>query len=75
MVMPALTDAHVHLIGSRNADPGKRLLEPSKLRTIRTVPDVKTLLEWGFTAVRDLEAQTEYTSREQLKRLQFLGLG
>lgn len=51
------------------------MLEPSKLRTIRTVPDVKTLLEWGFTAVRDLEAQTEYTSREQLKRLQFLGLG
>lgn len=53
-VMPGLIDAHVHLIGGRSADPAKRLLEPPKLRTIRTVVDVKTLLEWGFTAVRDL---------------------
>lgn len=53
-LLPGLIDAHVHLLGWRSIDHGRFLTEPKELRTIRAVADLRTLLEHGFTAVRDL---------------------
>lgn len=52
-VMPGLIDCHVHFWGARTLDYLHRALVPDELNMIRAVKDVETLIETGFTTVRE----------------------
>jgi imidazolonepropionase-like amidohydrolase len=52
-LMPGLIDCHVHFWGARTLDYVHRALVPDELNLIRTVKDVETLIEAGFTTVRE----------------------
>ena len=54
-ILPGLIDAHVHFFG---ATKGQTLMDwalvPDSLAVLRSVKDLKTLLQSGFTSVREL---------------------
>lgn len=52
-VMPGLIDCHVHLWGARTLDYLHRALVPDELNMIRAVKDCESLIEAGFTTVRE----------------------
>jgi len=52
-VLPGLWDCHVHLLGTRSADPAALLHEPVELRAARCVADLGAALRAGFTSVRE----------------------
>lgn len=52
-LMPGLIDCHVHFWGARTLDYLHRALVPDELNLIRAVKDVETLIEAGFTTVRE----------------------
>ena len=53
-LMPGLIDAHLHLAGMRSGDMVKEhLLTPYETLVARTVTDLKSLIEAGFTTVVD----------------------
>jgi imidazolonepropionase-like amidohydrolase len=52
-IMPGLIDCHVHFWGARTLDYLHRVLVPDELNMIRAVKDVETLIEAGFTTVRE----------------------
>jgi imidazolonepropionase-like amidohydrolase len=55
VVMPGLWDCHVHFAGVREgASTQEMMLTPAPLATARAVKDAETLLQAGFTSVRDL---------------------
>jgi len=56
-VIPGLIDAHLHLKGSRSMEPFDWIRESTELATARATADVRTLLEAGFTAVRDVGSE------------------
>jgi len=56
-VTPGLIDAHLHLKGSRSMEPFDWIQESTELATARATADVRTLLEAGFTAVRDVGSE------------------
>ena len=56
-VTPGLIDAHLHLKGSRSMEPFDWIRESTELATARATADVKTLLESGFTAIRDVGSE------------------
>ncbi|ELY54185.1 amidohydrolase [Natronococcus amylolyticus DSM 10524] len=57
-VTPGLIDAHVHLQGTREMNPLVWATESSELGTARATADLRSLLEAGFTAVRDVGSST-----------------
>lgn len=57
-VTPGLIDAHLHLDGARGMDPIEWAVESSELGAARATADLRSLLEAGFTAVRDLGSTT-----------------
>ena len=57
-VIPGLIDAHLHLFGRRSMDPFDWLKESSELGTARATADLRTLLQSGFTSVRDVGSET-----------------
>jgi imidazolonepropionase-like amidohydrolase len=52
-LMPGLIDCHVHFWGARTLDYLHRALVPDELNLIHAVKDVETLIEAGFTTVRE----------------------
>lgn len=56
-VIPGLIDAHLHLKGTRSMEPFDWLQESTELNTARATADVRTLLETGFTAIRDVGSE------------------
>ena len=52
-LMPGLIDCHLHFWGARTLDYLHRAMVPDKLNLIRAVKDAESLLESGFTTVRD----------------------
>jgi imidazolonepropionase-like amidohydrolase len=56
-VIPGLIDAHLHLKGSRSMEPFDWIRESTELATARATADVRTLLEAGFTAIRDVGSE------------------
>ncbi|WP_265109560.1 metal-dependent hydrolase family protein [Halosolutus halophilus] len=56
--VPGLVDAHLHLQGVREMDPMTWITESSELGTARATADLRSLLEAGFTTVRDVGSTT-----------------
>ncbi|GAB7095520.1 Xaa-Pro dipeptidase [Halolamina litorea] len=56
-VIPGLIDAHLHLKGTRSMEPFDWIRESSELNTARASADARTLLEAGFTAIRDVGSE------------------
>lgn len=53
-VMPGLTDSHIHLSGEVTFDVYRRYLAPTEdQRLLRAAGDVLTMLETGFTTLRE----------------------
>ena len=57
-IMPGLIDAHVHLWGRSPGDQMPWASGPIEYRALRSAAEANSLLEGGFTAVRDLGSQT-----------------
>jgi len=53
-LMPGLIDAHLHLFGIRNYEFFGWATEPPTMHAIRSVYEVRRLLEAGFTTICDL---------------------
>ncbi len=51
-VIPGLIDTHVHLMGISSDNPVDWITESNYLKAIRTVNEVKNLIEHGFTTIR-----------------------
>jgi imidazolonepropionase-like amidohydrolase len=54
ILLPGLTDAHMHLMGARHFDSLELITVPEVLSALRCTNDLKALLKAGFTLVRDL---------------------
>lgn len=54
IIIPGLTDAHMHFIGARRYNLTEWVETPEILTALRSVKDLTRLLDAGFTAVRDL---------------------
>lgn len=57
-LLPGLIDAHVHLWGRSPQDRMPWATGPIEYRALRTVDEARSLLEAGFTAVREMGSQT-----------------
>lgn len=57
-VLPGFVDTHIHLRGNREMDPFTRVVEHDRtaLRAARGTVDLQTLVESGFTTVRDVSS-------------------
>ena len=53
-IMAGMTEAHIHLCGTVNPDPGEWMMEENTYEAIVAAAQAKTLLEYGFTSVRDI---------------------
>ena len=62
-VLPGLIDCHLHLSGRRTMDPRAEVFISPGLMTARAVADARTLLEAGFTTVRDAGGSTALAIR------------
>lgn len=57
-VLPGLIDAHLHVDGWHEHDPMAWLQDGVPLATARATADLRTLLENGFTTIRDVGSRT-----------------
>ncbi|MFZ0829647.1 MAG: amidohydrolase family protein [Thermoplasmata archaeon] len=57
-ILPGFVDAHLHLFGARKADLVEWTVDSPVRSALRAVPDLRHLLESGFTAVRDLGSKS-----------------
>jgi imidazolonepropionase-like amidohydrolase len=53
-IIPGMIDAHVHFFGTPEYDLLSWVMVPEPLVVLRTVPQLKSLLRAGFTAVREM---------------------
>ncbi len=53
-ILPGLIDAHMHFFGSKRYDLMEWVTTPETLVALRSVADMRRLLNAGFTTVRDL---------------------
>jgi imidazolonepropionase-like amidohydrolase len=65
-ILPGLIDTHVHL-GRRDLDLSRRVLVPEALWAARGAADLRSLLEAGFTTVRDCGGSVAIPLREAVK--------
>src|SRR5262245_58128280 len=65
-VLPGLIDCHVHLSGRRTMDTRTEVFTGPGLATARAVADARTLLEAGFTTVRDAGGRTALAVRDAI---------
>jgi len=63
-VIPGLIDAHLHLMGTRSMDPFDWMKTPPTQGAARATADLRSLLEAGFTTVRDVGSATGIGLRE-----------
>lgn len=54
VIIPGLTDAHMHFIGARRYNLSEWVETPETLTALRSIQHLRSLLNAGFTAVRDL---------------------
>jgi imidazolonepropionase-like amidohydrolase len=65
-VLPGLIDCHLHLSGRRTMDTRTEVFTSPGLMTARAVADARTLLEAGFTTVRDAGGRTALAIRDAI---------
>ncbi|MFC3958532.1 metal-dependent hydrolase family protein [Halovivax cerinus] len=67
-VLPGLIDAHLHLWGVRSMDPFDQLIESDRqaIKAARGTMDCRTLLEAGFTTVRDVGSDVAIGLRDAI---------
>jgi len=65
-VLPGLIDAHLHLDGWREHDPVEWVKDGVPLATARATADAATLLEAGFTTVRDVGSRAGLGVRDAI---------
>lgn len=53
VVMPGMWDVHVHFTGLSTPDPSETLKISQAMACLRAVPDLRRLLDAGFTSVRE----------------------
>jgi len=53
-VLPGLIDTHMHFFGSKTYDLGAWVAVPEPLVALRSVPQLRALLNAGFTTVREM---------------------
>lgn len=53
-LLPGLVECHTHLAGTLNPDPGEWMGERNTYEAIVATSQAKTLLDYGFTTVRDI---------------------
>ncbi len=53
-VMPGLIDCHVHICSSGVADGSREMLDPDAMIALRAAQHAKTMLQSGFTMVRNM---------------------
>jgi imidazolonepropionase-like amidohydrolase len=53
-ILPGLIDAHVHFIGTNNYDALEAASTPLPIVVLRSLKNLRDLLQAGFTSVRDL---------------------
>jgi imidazolonepropionase-like amidohydrolase len=53
-ILPGLVDAHVHFFGTQKYGLAEWVMLPESLGALRSVSDMRKLIQAGFTAVRDL---------------------
>jgi imidazolonepropionase-like amidohydrolase len=72
-VLPGLIDCHVHLSGRRTMDMRAEVFTSPGLMTARAVADARTLLESGFTTVRDAGGRVALAVRDAIAEGSILG--
>jgi imidazolonepropionase-like amidohydrolase len=72
-ILPGFVDAHLHFFGARKPDLLEWTLNPPVRAALRSVPDLRRLLEAGFTAVRDLGSKVAPSLREAVNEGDFPG--
>lgn len=73
-LMPGLIDAHLHLDGGRSENYiEESLITPDGLKIIRALNDAKTLLDAGFTTVRDCGSTAAIYVRDAIKEGEAIG--
>ena len=65
-VLPGMIDCHVHLSGRRTMDTRVEVFTDPGLMTARAVADARTLIESGFTTVRDAGGRTALAVRDAI---------
>lgn len=65
-LLPGLIDAHVHLWGRSPRDRMPWATGPIEYRALRTAGEASSLLEAGFTAVRDMGSQTSVALKKAI---------
>lgn len=69
-ILPGLVDAHMHFFGTGTYGLADWVLIPDTLTALRAVPDMRRMLNAGFTAVRDLGSKAgTYVSRAEREGL------
>jgi imidazolonepropionase-like amidohydrolase len=65
-VLPGLVDAHMHFFGTGTYGLADWVTIPEPLTALRAVPEMRRMLDGGFTAVRDLGSKAgTYVSRAE----------
>ncbi|MGC2289119.1 MAG: amidohydrolase family protein [Thermoplasmata archaeon] len=72
-IVPGFVDAHLHLMGARKYDLLEWTSNPPMRSALRCVPDLRRLLEAGFTAVRDLGSKAGPALRQAVDDGEFPG--
>ena len=72
-VLPGLIDAHLHLVGVRSMDPLRWTIENDALATARAAADARSLVEAGFTTVRDLGSPYAIGLRDAIQEGELAG--
>ena len=69
-IIPGLMDAHMHFFGARKHDLMDWVTVPETMTALRGVADMRSLLQAGFTAVRDLGSKAgSYISQAEREGL------
>ena len=66
-IVPGFVDAHNHLMGARKYDLVEWTVNPPLRSALRCVPDLRRLLDAGFTAVRDLGSKAGPSLRQAVE--------
>ncbi len=72
-LMPGLIDAHLHLFGIRNYEFFAWSMESPGMHAIRSVDEVRRLLEAGFTTVSDLGSDNALLIKQAVEEGSIVG--
>lgn len=72
-LMPGLIDTHLHLFGIRNYEFFNWAVEPPTMHAIRSVVEVRRLLEAGFTTICDLGSDNALFIKQAIEEGSIVG--